>query len=189
MTEKNDHILIRPITKEDSLEELTELLHRAYKALGDMGLRYFATHQTVEQTRGRVESGDCFVAEKDGKLVGTITLYTTPGKESPEWYRREDTGWFGQFGVEPELQGKGLGNRMIHYVALRALENGLSELALDTSEKAVHLIDWYKRHGWRIVEEIQWDVTNYRSVVMSKRLDAEELNSGNTSLPHPHLND
>ena len=170
MTTQIDKVVIRPLHPEDSLEEMTELLHRAYKSLADMGLRYFATHQTVAQTKSRVESGECFVAEIDGTMIGTITLYTVPGKESAAWYHREDTGWFGQFGIEPTWQGKGLGNLMMGDIEERARAKGLAELALDTSEKATHLIGWYERHGWRIVEEIDWSVTNYRSVVMSKRL-------------------
>lgn len=165
-----EQITIRPVQESDSLEELTELLHRAYKRLGDMGLRYLATHQTVEQTQSRVKQGKCFVAEQGGKLIGTITLYTVPGKESPETYRQEDTGWFGQFGIEPELQTNGLGNRMLRFIEEYAVSNGLRQLALDTSEKATHLIEWYQRYGYHVVEEIEWDVTNYRSVVMSKQL-------------------
>ncbi len=174
MSEMTETILIRPISPEDSLEELTGLLHRAYKQLADMGLRYLATHQTVEQTRRRVESGECFVAEYEGKIVGTVCLYTVPGTEAPDWYRRDDVGWFGQFGIDPAMQGSGLGNRMMRFVEKRALALGLRELALDTSEKATHLIDWYERHGWRVVEEADWSVTNYRSVVMSKRLGGDE---------------
>ena len=171
MAKATGTLIIRAIHKDDSLEELTELLHRAYKPLADMGLRFFATHQTVEQTQSRVESGKCFVAELDGKLIGTIALYTEPKHDdAPDWYHRPDVGWFGQFGIEPTLQGKGIGKQMIDFIEERAVELGLSELALDTSEKAEHLIQWYKRLGWRIVEETDWSVTNYRSLVMSKTL-------------------
>lgn len=170
MPEVTDTLVVRPIHNDDSLEELTHLLHRAYKPLAEMGLRYFATHQTVEQTRSRVEAGECFVAEFEGQIIGTITLYTEPHHDVPDWYRRPEVGWFGQFGIEPRLQGTGVGNRMMQYVEERAIQLGLSELALDTSEQATHLIDWYKRHGWRVVEETDWDVTNYKSLVMSKAL-------------------
>ncbi|MCE2503456.1 MAG: hypothetical protein J4G05_05320 [Chlorobi bacterium] len=46
-----DALVIRPISKDNSLEKLTDLLHRAYKPLAEMGLLYFATHQTTEQTQ------------------------------------------------------------------------------------------------------------------------------------------
>lgn len=39
---------IRPFKLEtDDIEALTELLHKAYKQLADMELRYLATHQRI----------------------------------------------------------------------------------------------------------------------------------------------
>ena len=43
-------------------------------------------------------------------------------------------------------------------------------LALDTAEGATHLIDWYAKLGFEFVEYTQWEVTNYRSVIMAKPL-------------------
>ena len=51
-----------------------------------------------------------------------------------------------------------------------AISNGAAELALDTSEGADHLIAWYERIGFRIVEYAQWKGKRYRSVIMSKTL-------------------
>jgi len=45
------------------------------------------------------------------------------------------------------------------------------ELALDTAETAHHLIEFYKKRNYRYIETIQWNVTNYKSVVLSKSLD------------------
>ena len=163
-------VLIRRINlPEDSLEELTDLLHRAYAALGEAGFRYYATHQTPEETRERCERGYSYVALIDGRIVGTITLYDRHTDDVP-WYSRPDVGYFGQFGVEPELQGKGIGRRMLRMIEERARELGLRELALDTAEGAHHLVEWYGREGYRIVAHHSWNVTNYRSVIMSRTL-------------------
>ncbi len=174
-------VLIRPIAESDSMEELTLLLHRSYKRLGDMGLRFFATHQTPEQTRERVVSGECFVAELEGKIVGTICLYTEPERDGPPLYRRPDVARFGQFAVEPELQEGGIGGMLLDHVERRAGTLGMAELALDTAEGAAHLIDYYSRRGWKIVGHTEWKVTNYRSVLMSKpvrKRSAEKRDSG-----------
>ncbi len=58
------------------------------------------------------------------------------------------------------------------YVEAYAAEEGACEIALDTSEHAHHLISMYQNRGYRFVEYAQWDVTNYRSVVLSKTLKA-----------------
>jgi hypothetical protein len=46
----------------------------------------------------------------------------------------------------------------------------VKEVALDTAETAYHLIDYYKKREYRYIETVQWDVTNYKSVVLSKSL-------------------
>jgi ribosomal protein S18 acetylase RimI-like enzyme len=51
----------------------------------------------------------------------------------------------------------------------RSMEK-VNEIALDTAETAYHLIDFYKKRGYRYIETIKWDATNYKSVVLSKSL-------------------
>ncbi len=167
-----DNLTIRRFDPEsDSIEELTLLLNRAYKILADMGLRYWATWQGPDVTADRIKDKHCFVAFQDGKLVGTIT-YAPPDKKkggSP-WYDRAEVAGIGQFGVEPGLQGKGIGLEIMQFIEDHAKADGAGELALDTAESAKHLTQWYERLGYRFIEHVQWDQVNYRSVVMSKKL-------------------
>lgn len=154
----------------DSIDEITDLLHRAYKRLADMGLNFVATHQDSDETRTRLVKGDGFVLYTAGKLVGTITLYKERSKSRCEWYRNQGVSYFGQFAVEPGLQNNGIGSRLMEFIEDYAKQNGLGEIALDTSEKALHLIDYYTKRGYRFIQYHQWDRVNYRSVVMSKKL-------------------
>lgn len=163
-------VTVRLLSPDDDLGELTKLLNRAYARLSEMGLRFVATYQDETVTRERIAGGECYVAELNGEIVGTILL-RPPGTSTAEgWYSRPGVAAFGQFGVEPSLQGDGIGSALLNHVESRARELGAVELALDTAKPATHLIELYQRKGFRIVDEIQWDVTNYRSVVMSKRL-------------------
>jgi ribosomal protein S18 acetylase RimI-like enzyme len=163
-------VIIRELSDQDSLEELTALLHRAYKQLADMGLRFLATHQDVATTRRRMANGTCFVAEIDGKVVGTIT-YNPPGvaKGSP-FIEKPGVGHLQQMGVEPSLQGQGIAKALMTHAENYARLNSVFEISIDTAETAAHLISWYERLGYQFKEHIQWDVTNYRSVVMGKNL-------------------
>ncbi len=167
-----DGFSMRRLADSDSLEELTDLLHRGYRRLADMNLRFVATYQDVETTRRRASEGECFVVLQAGRIVGTITLYPPERCGGCEWYDRPEVACFGQFTVEPGLQGAGLGSAMISAVEARARELGARELALDTAEPATHLIEYYARRGYRCVGDVQWRETNYRSVIMSRRLDA-----------------
>ena len=164
----DDGIIIRPLLAEDSLADLTALLHRAYARLAGMGLRYMATHQSVDVTRKRVEKGQCFVALAEGVICGTIVFKDPMQTSGCPWYDRPDVASVGQFAVEPALQGQGLGRRLMMLAEERALTSGARELALDTAEPATHLIAWYARLGYRHIEYADWGHTNYRSVIMSK---------------------
>lgn len=155
----------------DSINDITDLLHRAYKRLADMGLNFVATYQDAEETRTRLIKGEGFVLYSGEKLTGTITLYKERKKSQCQWYREEGVSYFGQFAVEPGLQNNGIGSRLMEFIEDYAAKSGLKEIALDTSEKAQHLIDYYTKRGYRFVQFHQWDRVNYRSVVMSKKLD------------------
>lgn len=158
----------------DSVVELTSLLHDAYKVLADMGLNFVATYQTAEYTRNFIKNGECFIIKnEDGRIIGTVMYYNSPfmkEKDTPEWYLNDYVAYFGKFAVHPEYQCKGIGAKMMDFVEEYAKSKGKTELALDTSEKALHLIKHYEKKGYRFIQHHHWDVTNYRSVVMSKKL-------------------
>jgi GNAT superfamily N-acetyltransferase len=163
-------VLIRDLLPKDSVQELTEIIHTAYQRLGDLGLNYTAVDQDASVTRSRIESGRCLVAEVEAKLIGTVAWYGPGGGHGCDWYRRLNVARFGQLAVSPEHQGRGIGSSLIAEVERRSKEVGATELALDTAEPAQHLVDYYARRGYRVVEHAQWTGKTYSSVIMSKRL-------------------
>jgi predicted N-acetyltransferase YhbS len=166
-----DRIIIRPLDESDAIPPITRLLHEAYAPLAAMNLRYTATHQSDEVTRTRFARGLPWVAVLEEEIVATVTLYpVTEGDSGCPWYGKPGIFSFGQFAVRPDLQGQGLGSRLIALLENEAGARGASELALDTAEGALHLIRWYETQGFRFVEFMDWSSTNYRSVVMSKTL-------------------
>jgi ribosomal protein S18 acetylase RimI-like enzyme len=163
-------VIIRELAPSDSLEELTELLHRSYQQLADMGLRYVATYQDVKTTRARIAQGVAFVAVSEGKLVGTIVFTRPEHTNLPKGKSIAGARKLNQLGVEPSMQGRGIGKRLFVHAEEYARAQGVTALVLDTAENATHLIDWYKRMGYKFEEYVQWDVTNYRSVVLVKSI-------------------
>jgi GNAT superfamily N-acetyltransferase len=162
---------IREFRDSDSVSEITVLLHRAYKPLADAGLRYLASHQNNDKTLERIKTGKCFVAEDRQRLIGTITYYGSKSKNSaPLLYRENGVANFGQFAVEPALQKQGLGSMLMNHVEQYAMAEGNHTICFDTSEHAHHLIDYYKKRGYGFEAYHQWEVTNYRSVIMKKSL-------------------
>ncbi|MDQ7797609.1 MAG: GNAT family N-acetyltransferase [Candidatus Edwardsbacteria bacterium] len=163
-------ILIRPYQPTDSIPEITALLHRAYAKPAGQGVRFWASRQDDSVTEKRLKKGTSFLAVKDNALVGTISVYG-PDKNSPaEFYRREDVSFFGQFGVEPALQGTGLGKRLYQTVEDHCRKNRVKFLALDTCENATDLIEMYQRWGFKQVDRVKWEVVDFRSIIMAKEL-------------------
>ena len=155
----------------DSVSELTKLLNKSYKQLADMGFRYVATHQGDDITLSRINRAYCLVALKDGRIIATISYYHESGYERCNWYDKDGVGYFGQFGVDPALQRSGIGSRLMELIEEHSRNKGDAELALDTAEGASHLIEIYKKKGYRFIEYVRWKDTNYRSVIMSKKLN------------------
>lgn len=147
-----------------------------------MGLRFLATYQDDDMTRERLFEGIGFVAILDDAIVGTVSAYSASRSEECGWYRNPGVWCFGQFAVEPDLQKSGLGSSMLQFVEDVSRREGGLELALDTSEQATHLIDYYTRRGFRFIEYVKWPSTNYRSVVLSKNLGNGDVTTSDAGL-------
>ena len=165
-------MVVRRLLPSDSLEHLTDLLHRAYKRSLDAGLNFVATTQTVEVTYDRCWRGTCFVAEIEGRVVGTISVYEASPEDltEAEYYRQPGIRYFGQFAVEPEFQGQGIGDALLDAAETHAKKSGGHELALDTAEPSTGLLHYYTQRGYELVGSVKWGSASYRSVIMSKKL-------------------
>lgn len=163
-------IEIRPLKDSDNLNELTELLHLAYKKLADQGFRFLATHQDVTKTKERIKNAECFVAIRENRMIGTITYHPQKDTYGNEWYDQPFISTFGQLAVDPAFQFQGLGGKLVEVAEQMAKRDEAKEITIDTAEGAVDLIAFYKKRGYRFVGYAQWEVTNYRSVMLSKSL-------------------
>lgn len=159
---------LRPLNPADSLEEITTLLHRAYRALGQAGLNFTAVDQSVEHTAERLDGALAWVAEEDSKLVGIAVAHLDQGTPL---YRIPATWILGPLAVEPGSQGRGIASRL-HEAILESLRSqGVRQIALDTAEPAKDLIDLYSSWGYRRVGSVQWQGKTYRSALMLRPVE------------------
>jgi uncharacterized damage-inducible protein DinB/GNAT superfamily N-acetyltransferase len=174
-------IVIRRLAARDSMDALTRLLHRAYAPLLADGLDFPAATQTAEVTARRAAEGQCFVAERNGELLGTITVC---GPQTEADARAEpalhalgdrDTAQFHQFAVDPAAQGQGVGRRLVTRCEEWALERGYRSMALEAAEPADALRRLYARLGYEDVDLTRRPGHAYRCVIMCKRLDRSPL--------------
>lgn len=153
------------------MEELTELIHRAYAPLGKRGLNFTSVDQSPVVTKERIGWGTCFVAVVGPELVGTIVVRGTHTNSDCPDFNRPGVATMHQFAVSPARQGTGIGSSLLSRAESWAKENGFAELLLDTAEPATELIEYYQHHGYQQVTTVQWPGKTYRSVVMRKGLN------------------
>lgn len=163
----NPNVLIRPLRDSDPLAEITAMLNAAFAELARQGFNFTAATQSEQVTRERVRDGQCLVAQAGSRLVGTI-LFHAPGTKAYTGHDRAGMAMISQFGVHPSQQGSGLGRQLLRAAEALARVSGARELALDTSEGATALVDWYRRDGYAAFGHVQWSGKTYRSVLLSK---------------------
>lgn len=162
---------IREVNDQDSIPEITALLHRAYARNAAVGLRFNACHQNDERTRLRLSEGAGFVMEREGRLVGTLALCLFEDLPYGTFNPNGLVASFGQFAIEPELSKLNLGGLLIRKAEERARSAGATFLALDTAKPAAGLVAYYQRQGFETVGEVDYrPSTNYDSWVLAKRL-------------------
>ena len=167
-------ITIRSVGAGDDIAGLTALIHAAYAPQAAKGLRYWGTHQSVDDTRHRLASGHGLIAERAGELVGTITVRPPQPESQVELYRDQRTWTICQFAVAPELKGSGIGNALHDAAVSYAILHGGCKMALDTAEPATSLIAMYRAWGYELAGKVDWRPhTNYVSVLMFKTLTSE----------------
>jgi predicted N-acetyltransferase YhbS len=163
---------IRRLHPTDSLEDLTMMLRRAFAGLGRDGINCTCVDQTVETTRRRIDRGDCFVALKEGRVVGTVTLHAHDAAAPISWYRQRGVARLSQLAVEPCRQGTGVGHALVCAAEQWAEHRLHGDLALDTPEPAAHLHAFYEQHGFKACMQVQLPGRTYLSVVFNKTLRA-----------------
>lgn len=161
---------IRDLGPDEPVGALTSLLHRAYARLGALGLNYTAVAQDDAVTARRARKGTCLVAERDGRLVGTLAFHGKDLASECVWFRRDDVVVLEQFAVEPDAQGQGVGSELMDEAERRARASGARFAVGDTAGPAAHLIAMYEARGYAVVDTVQWPGKVYRSVVLAKPL-------------------
>ena len=161
--------VIRPVSAHDDLERLTHLIHTAYAPHAAQGLRYWGTHQSVQDTAQRFASGTGLVMLQGDEYLGTITLRPPQPQSTVALYRDPAVWTFCQFCTSPQAKGKGYGAQLHAHATEVARQAGAKVMGLDTAQPASALIAMYESWGYRTVGECDWrPLTNYTSVVMSR---------------------
>lgn len=164
-------IIYRLFNKHDSIDELTRLINKAYKANADKGLNFLGARQDAKTTFRRIRKGICIIALENNNIIGTITFKATHKSRGSKWFNKGYVAKRNLLAVSPEKQKKGIATHLIKLTELIARKHGAEEIAFDTAEGHITLLNFYKKHNYRYIETVKWKDTNYNSVIYSKQLN------------------
>jgi ribosomal protein S18 acetylase RimI-like enzyme len=110
-----------------------------------------------------------FMYSEDDKILGCVMLA-----------EKENALYLGMLTVSPDLQGGGIGKKLLKYAEIFAQENGLNKIEMTVISVRSELIAWYERNGYTKTGETKpfpMDDPNFGEpkqhlefIVMEKRL-------------------
>ncbi len=167
-------IRITELPESVGLEQITQLLHKAYAPWLEKGIAFSAATQSAQVTRERMGGGVCLTAFLGDRLVGTVTYFLHTDKSPGFWYRPETYASFFQFAVDPDFQGLKIGKKLFEEVVRRTESAGGQAIVLDTALGAHRLRGMYRAWGFQHVDATSWRSTKYYSVILRKTLDGRK---------------
>ena len=140
---------------EDDFEEIGRLTIAAYRALDTWVGDDYADHLADVEGRAKADNTTVLVAEDDdGRLLGSVTL-TIGGGPFFEWDSEADGDCgFRMLAVDPEVQGKGVGPRLVAECLARARAADCRRMIIGSTEWMTTAHRIYERLGFRRVPEL-----------------------------------
>ncbi len=145
---------VREATNDD-FDAIGRLTIGAYRALDTWVGDDYAAHLADVAGRAKSENTVVLVAEDDdGRLLGSVTL-TIGGGPFFEWDPEADGDCgFRMLAVDPEVQGKGVGPRLVAECLARARAAGCRRMIIGSTEWMTTAHRIYERLGFRRVPEL-----------------------------------
>ena len=140
---------------EDDFEEIGRVTIAAYRALDTWVGDDYAAHLADVEGRAKADHTTVLVAEDDeGRLLGSVTL-TIGGGPFFEWDSEADGDCgFRMLAVDPEVQGKGVGPRLVAECLARARAAVCRRMIIGSTEWMTTAHRIYERLGFRRVPEL-----------------------------------
>ena len=128
---------IRPAVEREA-ERIAAVVNTAFEI--ERHMRASGERTSVQGVRDEMQRGRFFIAEQEGRIVGTVLVRIN-----------DATGYFGMLAVEPGLQGSGMGRALREYAEAYCKSHGCTRMTLTTGDFRTELPPYYARAGYRIV--------------------------------------
>lgn len=139
-------LVVRRATAADDLDAAGRLVQQAYFALPGYP-REDEYDALLGDVAGRLHDTTVVIALDDDRVVGCLTLLLDPA--SPHAEHGDDlAASFRYFGVDPSMQGRGLGEAMVQWCIDATRGAGLQRLRIHTLEMMPGAQRLYRRMGF-----------------------------------------
>lgn len=146
---------IRRITPSDDAAHAGDLVQQAYFTLP--GYERDPDYDvTLADVTGRDGEAEVIVAELDGTLVACLTFVPGIGHEHFEFDDPEACS-FRYFGVDPAVQGRGVGEAMVRWCIDEGRRRGRRRLRIHTLTSMIGAQQLYAKLGFRRTPEFDED--------------------------------
>ena len=135
---------IRAATPGD-VPELAVLMRACWvqEAVANDTLDIPALHESLDDVRASLDTTQTWVARSGGRLVGAVRT-SRPSPPGDDWF-------IGRLCVVPDLQGRGLGRRLLEHAESTA-PDGIRTFTLHTGARSAENLRMYKKAGYRLVD-------------------------------------
>lgn len=149
-------------------DEIADVLHDAHRATFEKGMRYSVLNQNGQDLRRRIgEDGVFFVALLNNKTLVGVTGVSFKNKSNAWYTQNKPYAEIKLVGVRSEYKGLGIYNRLQEEAYKYAFER-VELLMTHTATQNTILLNNNIKRGWKFVDYLSWDSTNYYSIVMAK---------------------
>jgi N-acetylglutamate synthase-like GNAT family acetyltransferase len=137
-------LVIRQATDTDAPEllELIRIAMAVYARNSGIGSLLESQRETLDELIAHVHADRVLVAERRGKLVGTVRLV----------HGEDDTAYFSRFAVLPSLHLSGVGKRLYQAAEDWLRGQGVRSIRLHTALTNLPLVAFYESRGFRLLE-------------------------------------
>lgn len=162
MKEKLDmgnDIIFRKAKTED-LDELADVYSAVVRNMNENGIfQWNSEYPNREVMQDDISKGQLYVGEVNGKIVSAYSLnkMSDDTNHVAKWTRPEiDFRIIHRLCVDPRIQSRGFATRTIRHIEADLLANGIMAIRLDTVSQNVPAVNLYKKLGYEIVGEDEW---------------------------------
>ena len=137
-------VVIRAASPGD-VPELAVLMRACWvqEALANDTLDIPALHESLEEVRASLDTTQTWVARSGSRLVGVVRT-VRGGPDDDDWF-------IGRLCVAPDLQGRGLGRRLLEHAESTA-PDGIRTFTLNTGARSTDNLRMYRKAGYRLVD-------------------------------------